>query len=130
MRMGAGWLSLRLCAEATLRRRPRCAMLWSADAHQGQYGVQIIVALPRVLSLLWCGHGRSRLPALLRLLEALLLLERGCARLLVVVRRGRLAYSLLLPGLELGLGSREEGVWCNRSRLAVAGRGGGRLVVH
>lgn len=67
---------------APRRPRPRCAMLWSADAHQGQYSVQIVVVLPRVLSLLsllWCGHGMSRLPALL------LQLERGCARLLLVV---------------------------------------------
>ena len=95
------------------------SMLWSADAHQGQHGIHLISVLLGLLSLLRVERSTTRLSPLLE----------GCGRLLVL-RRRRLGRRLLLPGLGLWLGGREESFWSQSGRRAMAGAGRWKLLVY
>lgn len=104
------------------------SMLWSADAHQGQHGIHLISVLLGLLSLLRVERSTTRLSPLLVSCMRRQLLE-GCGRLLVL-RRRRLGRRLLLPGLGLWLGGREESFWSQSGRRAMAGAGRWKLLVY
>lgn len=100
------------------RLPPCCAVLASADAHQRQYGIQVVVVLLCMLCLL---RGQVRLTRLgARRVSHVCRhpLERGSTRPLIV-RRSRLRHGLLLLLPGMGLGSREE---------SVRGHGSGRAM--